>query len=123
MIEKKIVVPEGMRAAAYIAACNEDPGMIHISTMEIALEAACRWLSENPIEPTDAQLKDLWKSYRDHSGGIGSNEWVCAEWQRRMFLAPEPDPDEPIKDILARSVKGDFDIREAFRRGQKEGPR
>jgi hypothetical protein len=42
-------------------------------------------------------------------------------WVLRMYLAPEPEVPEEIKDILDRTVKGDFDVIEAFRRGQKAG--
>lgn len=85
---KKIVVPDGM----YLAALpHQDSG----TQCSAALEAALRWLSENPIVPTDEQIQatcaaisEDWRvgepfedTYRD----------LLVEWQRKMFLAPEPE--------------------------------
>ena len=85
--EKKYVVPEGMLRAAEES--MRPIGGIPFAYIDRILEVAVRWLAENPIAPTKAQRESL-------------NEWLCGarggerrdavvEWQRRMFLAPEPD--------------------------------
>lgn len=119
----KIVVPKGMIEAANAAISVEHP-----STWRI-LQAALQWLSENPVVPSDEQLcnisdklpvkmaKIVW-SERDRA--------LIAEWQRQMFLAPEP---EAIKNLLVDnqahiSVSSDaFNaaVLEAYHRGQKAG--
>lgn len=45
--------------------------------IRVAIEAALRWLSENPIVPTLEQVNELMPlpTVRD----------IIAEWQRRMF--------------------------------------
>lgn len=92
-MSEKIVVPEGMRKSAtraWLESEYEKPDVIRIS-----LEAALRWLSENPIVPTDTQAYDLWQSQILSGKTHSDNELakLCAvEWQRRMFLAaPEPE--------------------------------
>jgi len=94
----------------------------------------CEWLSKNPILPTDEQLYstigrlpvamcDIVWTDRDRA--------MIAEWQRRCFLAPEPEVPEEIKDLLWKNLKVngiELDsmveplnktILEAFRRGQR----
>ena len=51
------------------------------------LEAALRWQSENPQVPTEQQLSDM-----AADAHVCMDE-VIAEWQRRMYLAPEPEVD------------------------------
>jgi len=95
---KKIVMPEGMLKAAmdsrmetygHIAGWSE--GMC-----SQVLRAALRWLSENPMVPTDEQMHQLRAS---STATIPANLWrdVVVEWQRRMFLAPEQDDPDPEK--------------------------
>ena len=139
MSETKIVVPEGMLnagRAAYSGYVTAEKGARRI------IEAALRWLSENPIVPTDGFLKEM--LCRDFFGGqnwtdlqvffFGGQNWTdpqvfkfCEEWQRRMFLAPEPEVPEAIKDLLW-TIDGDKEDREhntaileAYRRGHNEG--
>ena len=89
----------------------------------------CEWLSKNPILPTSEQLYstigrlsvamcDIVWTKRDRA--------MIAEWQRRCFLAPEPEVQEEIKDLLYEKKRCDlwadetnFHIQEAFRRGQR----
>ena len=94
--EKKYVVPDGMLETA-IEDCMDlpihGPDGIGAAMCERALEAAVRWLAENPIEPTKEQWSKLWTDTR--SGGLhGGNYKMLSEWQRRMFLAPEPEVPE-----------------------------
>jgi hypothetical protein len=68
-----------------------------------------RCLSENPIVPTIGDVIGLLQEralsgYLSEEGccGISATTIRCVmrEWQRRMFLAPEPEVPEEIKDLL-----------------------
>lgn len=101
MTEKKIKVPEGMLDAAYREAHRRN---IHEFDTQLGaiLEAALRWLSENPIVPTDEDQKRLTADWLESRGRISPDSRLessvvfgAVESQRRMFLA-KPDLDEPI---------------------------
>jgi hypothetical protein len=112
-----------------------------VGMVEIGLEAALRWLAENPIVPTAEDWADCHQSLRPGGRrGDGGWQWLvrnagdgpalAAEWQRRMFLATKlvPEAPEEIKDLLvpqeARDVRGtetNCRILEAFLRGQTTG--
>ena len=134
MSQTKIKVPEGM----LLAASEFDPGAGEYN-IEPILEAALRWMSENPILPTTADALTLLQE-RVASGHLSNKEYcaipattircVIREWQRRMFLAPEPEvpevPEVPeavkdLMDILGTkcSYVTYLSIIEAYRRGQK----
>lgn len=126
MSEKKYVVPEGMRRAAGQATHNVDPeGYIMLP----GLEAAIRWLAENPIWPTPEQAlaMSVTKPVIDSFDNWELVRWGACEWQRRMFLASEPKIPEAVKDLvvdlgispeLSISRKQfNRDILEAYRRG------
>jgi hypothetical protein len=102
MGKKQIVVPEGMLKAAIDAVGEmlvkgrqlsdgtsgillELPGR-----EQTALEAALRWLGENPIVPTNKQIDEFVMPLAKRPGGVSEME-ICAEWQRRIFLALEPE--------------------------------
>lgn len=145
MREQKIVVPDGMLAAAWqdIAAAMKERifvgvigGVAELHVARIAVEAALRWLSENPIVPTDEQWRAL-NEERQWPDNSNRRRWLVIEWQRRMFLAPEPEIPNEIEDLLPfppdvvipgddlyRQVKAHLDnvATQAFRRGQKAGP-
>ena len=124
MGEKRVVVPEGM----YDAAMKYQDSGIQCGA---ALEAALRWLSENPIVPSVEQCDAI----RDVLGPREDlMQWqvkeVAFEWQRRIFLAPEPNPLDDLYifpnqfipvdlkvDISANDVN--VRINEAYRRGQQ----
>jgi hypothetical protein len=121
MSESRIVVPDGMlKAVSSQMGYIPPPENIHR-----CLEAALRWLSDNPIVPTDEQVKDCMRV--GYSGGIVTPTAMCeafAEWQRRMFCAPEPVIPEDVKDLLeppfhCGSIDHNGRIIEAYRRGQK----
>lgn len=141
--EKKIVVPEGMLKATVVSYNSKTNELgyryvIDRYVMEAAIEAALRWLSDNPIVPTVEQGMSL-MNYLSPAGTREWNQamWIdfigagCAEWQRRMFLAPEPETPEEIKDLLLSISPTDSRdayfrpdiynerILEAYRRGQK----
>jgi hypothetical protein len=124
-----------MRLAAGRATNGVDPEGFLIYP---ALEAALRWQSENLQVPTAEQARELF-SVVDHPVGASGDGWnkvvsdIAVEWQRRMYLAPEPEVPDEIKDIgilfdilepsrmgaSAESVKK-YGI-ECYRRGQKAG--
>ncbi len=80
-----VTIPKGMLEAALDAPIDE----ARESQTYAVLEAALRWLSENPIVPTDAQIEEM-KIKLVPVHPHWSN--IVAEWQRRMFLAPDgPD--------------------------------
>jgi len=92
MSERKIVVPEGMRKFVLDECadkCKYGGNSQSVATVSlVAVEAALRWMSENPIVPTDEQVAEMKKKLvpvHPHWANI------VAEWQRRMFLAPEPE--------------------------------
>ena len=99
MNEKKIVVPEGMLQEASDA--HRRLGKMGAQILTV-LEAALRWLSENPIVPSEEQLSELWNS--------GLIDWNNFKWrdiptlwceiQRRMFLAPEPEVPECRQEVF-----------------------
>ena len=96
MSKRRYVVPEGMLKAALSAYVIGT----HQVGVRDALEAALRWLAENPIVPTEKEAADLvvWSS-----GGttlIKRLGRACIEWQRRMFLAPEPVVPEDVAAML-----------------------
>ncbi len=93
MSEKKYVVPEGM----YNAVIEVLPphvsvqlsAMMGFPGVQRMLEAALRWLSENPIVPTIEQATEM--SDSGHPCVL-DGVWYATEWQRRMFLlAPQED--------------------------------
>lgn len=112
---KKIVVPEGMLKAA------REAGRLTSWDSYSMLAAALLWLSENPIVPTGLVESDMyseWKKGHD----LLYPMWVLREWQRRMFLTPEPEVPEEIKDLvegMSWNTTTPKAIIEAFRRGQK----
>lgn len=82
MSEIKVVVPEKMLDAvngASVVAQN-----LHDESLFEMLEAALRWLSENPIVPTVEQSSDMMEKFP-----VNTTRNVCVEWQRRMFLKPD----------------------------------
>ena len=122
--ETKIQVPEGMLKAIrgrYVG--NDNCG-------RYILEAALCWLSENPIVPTDGEAKAIWRD-TGLCNEVDDDELRCivVEWQRRMFLAPEPEVPSEIRDIDAwitvylgshpeiENIRRNFLL--TFRRGQQ----
>ena len=126
---KKIIVPEFVLKAASDAWNATKTG--DRVTHNIA-EAALCWLSENPIVPTQQQASEMWQVYVGLRGNaVDSIAGCMAEWQRRMFITPEPEVPEEVKDLLldeniptadySRPTRDYYNtqILEAFRRGQK----
>jgi len=118
----KIVVPEGMLDYANehveAAQCASDEELLIPF-----LEAALRWLSENPVVPNQKQAEELLMIAAD--AAPLTSVTIAVEWQRRMFdAAPEPEIPEEVKDLLKQveSDQAEFVI-EAFNRGRRLGER
>lgn len=92
----KIKVPQAMLQAS-VDACF--PGMnvpVGNRKIEIALEAALRWWSENPIRLTIPQASKVLHDGRWRVMSTDAQQFSGAvqEAQRIMFLAPEDEPKE-----------------------------
>jgi hypothetical protein len=111
-------VPECMIAAC-LAATSSNPS--DGDAVKRILLAAIRWLARNPIVPSDGCILDISEGAPDEDF-ISGPKYYAVEWQRRMFLKRDTTPEE-LKPILARSSKGDYDIREAYELGKKAGSR
>ena len=106
MSEKRYMVPEGMLKAAVaglIHCWDRIPKSTDYSSKQVQLstaacEAAIRWLAENPIVPTYEQMQDVDEvtdGIAPSTGdGYAKTRARCVEFQRRMFLAPEPEVPE-----------------------------
>lgn len=92
MSDKKYVVPEEGLKAALDSAGQTVSGCPWQELATKAVEAFIRWQSENPMVPSDEDLEFL---QRDAEGsvdlGFARRKWYITEWQRRMYLAPEPE--------------------------------
>ena len=128
MGEKKIVVPTGMLKAAM----NSIQPSVLVGTISVSLKAALLWLSENPPVPTFRTVDECGSAgmcYADGLDGEFCRTKDVIEWQRLMFVAPEPEVLEEIKDLMLsqqshpklEGFKDELNLRmiEAFRRGQK----
>jgi hypothetical protein len=93
----KIVVPEGMLGAVL---GNDLHALYTVNLVTTMIERALRWLSENPIEPTPGFGSRFMRTLGGYHETEKLVEWGAAEWQRRMFLAPEPEVPEELKDLL-----------------------
>jgi len=135
--EKKYVAPDGMLDAAWKAALSHVGATERnlgsprvkaeiIESWRVGIEAALCWQSENPIVPTPTDVlllaDELVRAGTDRNSQVMR---VCAAWQRRMYLAPEPEVPEEIKDLVERWGKPgegglnapQAELIEAYRRG------
>lgn len=127
----KVRVPEEMLKAALKGCDMEDYCFDDRDEIRKALESALVWLAEHPIVPTDEQLEKITST--EPMPMTDWARWLCQEWQRRMFAAP--DENEGIADLLLSSTGSapvdDFsrptrefynaNVREAHRRGLAQG--
>lgn len=97
MKQKKIILQEGMVNAA-LTTYNHDPILSKEDRVRTILEAALRWQSENPREPTLDEWKKCTQSLPRHLFicDLHFEIAICMEWQRQMFFSLEPeDPEVP----------------------------
>lgn len=107
MMEREIVVPEGMLKAIVDASPQRNRECIEFAYEHYRpmLRAALGWLGENPIVPGVEQRDKLVADYhKDQSLWERTHytAWVVGEWQRRMFLAPLPAPIDPLVMYIMR---------------------
>ena len=106
MSEKKYIPPEGMLKAAWQAiaekkkellAAGIDANIAELHVARISVEAVLRWIAEHPIVPTEEQVTGMENLHRNDCslwnrfGSASNHAYYCWQWQRRMFLAPEPE--------------------------------
>ena len=92
---KKIKVPDGMLAAAREVMWPDRlaTGYEH-QNLESALKAAITWLADNPTEPSLEQVGYMYDAFR--GSHVEALQYIATHWQRRMFLAPEPEDTDLI---------------------------
>ena len=108
---KRYLVPEGMLKSARDRSDQSNRGYVMRGIEEI-LEVALRWLAENPIVPSAEETQQMF----EHCHGDWNLMW--AEWSSRMFLAPEPEDGEAVKERkivserIAQNREGLVDLNE-----------
>jgi len=111
-VEKKYVVPEEGRRQARMALTGgvllpiEDRGEV---ALDRVLLEFIQWQAENPKVPTRDEMDQLivdWdKSRSEDTTRFRYGGFVAVEWQRRMYLAPQP-PAEEKKPEIVRLLEG-----------------
>ena len=136
MNEKKIVAPKGMvqaGATGWLSSRGSDGQMNPMEVSRSVLIESLRWLSEYPIVPSHEVIQSMLGEPRCPLRDCPPStqiRYVATEWQRRMFLAPEPEIPEAVKDLLLSESSLDREayfrpgiynqrILEAFRRGKE----
>jgi hypothetical protein len=109
MSDRKIAIPAGMKIAipaGMLEAFHKAEYHFGLkwddATLDKMLDAAIRWLVENPIVPTQDQRKELLSLcnevcrtlQKDYEADEVSAVNAAIEWQRIMFLATEPKETE-----------------------------
>lgn len=106
---RRYTVPVGMINAAWVAVgakmkeCVDKgygnrPAELHVA--RIAVEAALRWLSENPVIPSQDEIG---KKFPEWSASSFQAQKVIMWWQRHMFLAPESNW---VDDVIETAPTG-----------------
>ena len=132
-MNKYLVPEEGLKAAleAWSVGYEGSPTLPMEKRIPTIIEAFIRWQSENPQVPNHEQTIALCKVYETQTerNYCQSVRDVAVEWVRRMYIAPEPDMPEAIKDLLCpvfdhtghkglvEGATHDMGILEAYRRG------
>lgn len=105
-MKTRIIVPEGMSSSGGTALAGmfgyPKPEPRHIDEANCVLRAALRWLTENPIVPTEKQFAKLYDELSEVNDGRLTYRAVV-EWQRVMFSAPKPNP---VVEKVKQTVMG-----------------
>jgi len=78
--------------------------------MGLMLKAAVRWMANNPLVPSDESAQQMLAAKDHFVGSFEPVEWIRwggTEWQRRMFLAPEPVFPKELEAILLDTAAPD----------------
>ncbi len=124
----KIKLPEGMLEAAD----QRQRSDVERRFTKAIVEAVLLWISENPIVPTDEQIRKCAKAAGLFHWCFGKQDFFqvrkfFVELQR-MFLQPEPEVPEAVEDLILHPgteslpqdiVKANEAIIEAYNRGRK----
>lgn len=118
MRQKTIMIPKGMMEAVGY----ENNAFAQELARRVIISALV-WLTENPVLPLDEEAARIVDE--THFSTLTAR---CIEfarlWQQRMFLAPEPEVPNDVKELLYPDPNGvNFDVNhtilEAYRRGQR----
>jgi len=91
--EKRYVVPEGMVGRVRDALQGKYADILWtMETARVAATAFAEVLAEKPIVPSTDQVVNMAIDSDKGDGYLSLH--IAVEWQRRMFLAPEPDTAE-----------------------------
>ena len=132
--DKQCLVPNGMLVAAMKASIKNGLPIGPSTEIQVMLEAALRWLSENPIQPTLEQSKELYDSGKFDWRKFDANMMnaLLVEWLRIAFIDPASTLPVEIRNLLSHQNKScpgyetnpsvplaeyDAAILEAYRRG------
>lgn len=91
------MVPEGMLKAALAANPPKDK---YAMSFENVIEAALLWQRDNAPVPTGRQIQEMSDGMNAQGDHYHSTETYCADWIRRMYDAPEPDPMFEQKEVF-----------------------
>lgn len=91
MNKQRYVIPEGMLRAAKDAYHAQTQDGVDTMAIRESLEAAFRWLGDNPVKPSTQQIREMLGSGWSDSTCEGTMTGVMLagllmEWERRMFL-------------------------------------
>ena len=88
---EQIEVPRGMLDAGVMAVIGTASHMPVYERAYLILAAALLWLAENPIVPSEDWARETFYSIESPRTGDLARPWLCAEWQKRMFLRRVPE--------------------------------
>ena len=94
---KKIAIPEQMLKAGWGEFCSfESSRAVSGEEFRAGLEAALQWFTEWPIEPSLEKIRRMFPNCTSPS----EIKEICVKWGRNIFVAPEPEFPDQIKDLL-----------------------
>ena len=103
-------VPEEMLKAAHKAAYEDDPGMVSVRNVQVALATGLHWQSENPPVPTKDDMK-AWTSLPPIDGKCSVILEFADWWVRHMYAfeeVPEVCPAEKALRDSGVTISDDY---------------
>jgi hypothetical protein len=104
MSEKKILVPKGMLNEACRGTCVGQEIRWSEAICQVPLEAALRWLSQNPIVPSDDWIARKLIVSDPELRSTATAAQLIREWQGCMFLAPEKEADTCPAELALKNA-------------------